>query len=234
MAGEDVEVGAQRLDVDRQVDDALGAVDDDLGAHGMGLGGDGAHIVEGAQHIRHLGDGDDLGLRRQHVFEGRHIERTVVEDGDIAQDAALALAQHVPGHDIGVVLHLGGQDLIAGLQPLAPGPGDQVDGLGRRLGEDDLIDGGADKAGHGLAAGLVGVGGLIGQAMQAAMHIGVGMAHGVRHGLDHRFGLLRRGAGVEIDQGLAVDFAAEDRELGAGADNVKGHEKPPCVRTKRR
>ena len=44
----------------------------------------------------------------------RQIEPAVVGDRGEPQDHALALAQEVPGHDVGVVLHLGEHDLVAG------------------------------------------------------------------------------------------------------------------------
>src|SRR5829696_8136203 len=53
---------------------------------------------------------------------------------------AMALAQEVPGHDVGVMLHDGDHDLVAGLDVgLAPGRRHEVDRLGGVAGEDDLF-----------------------------------------------------------------------------------------------
>ena len=58
------------------------------------------------------------------------------------QHRALALAQEVPRHDVGVVLHDREHDLVA-LADLraAEGLRDEVDGLGGVAGEDDLVVG---------------------------------------------------------------------------------------------
>ena len=54
--------------------------------------------------------------------------------------APVCLAEHLPGHDVGVVLQLGDQHLVAGPEP-RPGVAlrHQIDGLGRAAHEDDLL-----------------------------------------------------------------------------------------------
>ncbi len=56
--------------------------------------------------------------------------------------------------------------------------------------------------------------------MQAAMHVGVFEAVGVVHGFEDGQRLLRRGAVVEEDQRLAIDFAEQDREVGPQALDI--------------
>ena len=51
--------------------------------------------------------------------------------------------------------------------------------------------------------------------MHATVHVGVGVVVFVGDGLHHLAGLLRGGAVVQVDQGLAVDGAAQDGEVGA-------------------
>ena len=77
-------------------------------------------------------------------------------DAEPAQLDAGLLGQHEPGDDVGVVLHLGEHDGVAGAEVgLAPGLGHQVQALGDVLGEDHApVGGGADEAGH-LAPGLL-------------------------------------------------------------------------------
>ena len=54
--------------------------------------------------------------------------------------APLLLAQEVPRHDVGVVLHDREHDLVAlADHRAAEGGGDEVDRLGRVAGEDDLV-----------------------------------------------------------------------------------------------
>ena len=83
-----------------------------------------------------------------------------------AADAQLHTAlvpQHLPGHDVGVVLHLA--DEHRPVRPHHPAPvavGDEVDRLRAVAGEDHLARvRGAEEARHGGAGGLVGVGGLL-------------------------------------------------------------------------
>ena len=59
----------------------------------------------GAEDVRELRDGDELGFRRQRLFE--FIERKIafVIDIDPSQHRAFALAQEMPRHDIGMMLH---------------------------------------------------------------------------------------------------------------------------------
>ncbi len=223
----DVEVGIQRLYVDRHMYNALAAIDQHLGTDGMGLGDDLVERVDRTQHVRHMRNGDDLDLRRQQAVEGGHVERAIIKDRHVPQDEAFAFGQHVPRHDIGVVLHLCRQDFVTGLQTFTETEGDQIDGFGGRLGENDLIDARVDKTRNGLTAGLIGVGRFVGQAVQTTVHIGVGMTHGVRHGVYDGIGLLRAGAAIEIDQRLAIDLTRQDRKILASTDNIKGHGSPP-------
>ena len=122
-----------------------------------------------------MGDGDHLGARREQLLEFVDQEIAFVVDRRPFDHRALALAQEMPGHDVGVMLHDREHDLVARLDALAPERvGDQVDGLGGVAGEDDLfrarrIEEGADV----LARALIGFGRGIGEVMQAAMHVGI-------------------------------------------------------------
>ena len=101
--------------------------------------GDVAHRVDGAEHVGHARHADDLDAVDQAV-EVVEDEAPVAVDRDVAQvEAAQLLGEDHPGHDVGVVLHFGEQHGVAGAQVgPAPGLGDQVERLGRVLGEDDL------------------------------------------------------------------------------------------------
>ena len=89
-------------------------------------------------------------------------------------DAALG-REHVPGHDVGVVLHLGEHDGVAGAQVgAAPRVRDEVERLGGVLGEDDLAAGvGADERATFSRAASIWFGRLLGDAVDAAVHVGV-------------------------------------------------------------
>ena len=81
----------------------------------------------------------------------------------------------VPRHDVGVVLHVGEHDDVAGGE-VGPAPrlGDEVERLGGVLREHDLVGvAGVDEAGDLGPGRLVGVGGLGGEAVGAAVDRGV-------------------------------------------------------------
>ena len=206
------------------MDHALAAVDQHQRAGVMGDPGDLRHRIDRAQHVRHVGDGDHPGPLGEQPGQGLEVQPPVVQHRNELQDHALALAQKVPGHDIGVVLHLSEHDLVAFVQRGAQARGDEVDRLGPALGEDDLPFAGVEEARDRPAGRLIGVGGLVGQGMQAAVDVGVGMLHRPGHRLDHRPRLLGAGGAVQIDQRLAVHLARKDRELGADLFDVEGHQ----------
>ena len=71
------------------------------------------HRHDGAEHVRHMRDGDELGARGDQLDELVEQEFAVVGDRRPFQHRAMPLAQEMPGHDIGVVLHDGEHDLVA-------------------------------------------------------------------------------------------------------------------------
>ena len=78
--------------------------------------GDGVH---GAERVRDVRERDDLRPRaKQRPNVG--IELTVVVDRRHAQPGAGLLADHLPRHDVGVVLEPGDQDFVAGVQRCRP------------------------------------------------------------------------------------------------------------------
>ena len=116
-----------------------------------------------------------------------------------------------------MVLHLGEEDPVAGADVgVAPGPGDQVDRLGRVADEDDLAAvGGADVVGDGRPRPLVGVGRLRGEGVGAAVDVGVVAALVAVDRLDRGQHPLGAGAAVEVGDRLPVDLALQRREGGA-------------------
>ncbi len=101
--------------------------------------------------------------------------------------------------------------------------GDEIDRLGGVAGEDDFL--GArrvEEGAHLLAGALVAFGRGIGEVMQAAMHVGVFRGVGLLDAVEHRLRLLRGSGVVEIDQRLAIDLHAENREILADAVDVVG------------
>ena len=169
-------------------------------------------------------DGDQLGARADELLELVDEKMAFVVDRRPFDHRALALAQKMPWHDVGVVLHDREHDLVARLDALAPERvGDKIDGLGGVAGEDDLfLAGGIEEGRDFLARAFVGFGRLVGEIVQAAMHVGVLRRVGAIEPIEHRPRLLRRSGVVEVDQRLAIDLRRQDREIRADAVDVVG------------
>jgi hypothetical protein len=138
--------------------------------------------------------------------------------------SVMPFAQHLPGHDVGVVLHVRDDHLVPFPEEgPAVGGGDQVDGLGGAPGEDDLVvAAGVDEAGDLLAPGLEAVGGPLAQVVQAPVDVGVIGLVGLAHGVDDLARFLGTGRVVEVDQRPPVDRLLQDREVGAHPFHVEG------------
>ena len=103
---------------------------------------------ERAEHVAHRRE-RRAPWRRRAAGEVGEVELAVGGERDPAQlDAALG-GEHVPRHDVGVVLHVGEHDDVAGAE-VGPAPrlGDEVERLGGVLREHDLVGvAGVDEAG---------------------------------------------------------------------------------------
>ena len=140
------------------------------------------------------------------------------------QHGAAALGKLLPGDKIRVMLHLSEQDLIARLDVrVAPAPRDGIDARRCPIGENALlglrgVDEGADRF-PGLVEQFVG---LLGQLVDAAMHVGIMLFVATDDRLDDLARVLRAGRVVEIDQRHAgPDLAAEDGEIFTAGQGVQ-------------
>ena len=209
------EVGAPRLHVGDVVGHVLTGVDDRHGAGGVGRGAQLGDGRERAEHVAHRREGEHLGPVEQPLQRPvGEVELPVGGDRQPAQLDPLACRHDVPRDDVGVVLHLGEHDHVAGLQVgAAPGLGDEVERLGGVLGEDDLVGvGGVDEAGHLRPRPLEAVGGLGGEAVGAAVDRRVRRLGEDAHRVDDLGGLLRRVRRVEVVDRRVVDLALQQRE----------------------
>ena len=217
VAGPGVEVGADRRHVHRHVRDRLGSVDQGQRARSMRARHHLGDRIDRAEHVR------DVGERHQpHVATSQLgvqlLERQLAPlvDLEVAQRRAALAAEDLPGHQIGVMLHLGDQHGIARAHVRAPPRvGDEVDRLGRVLGEDRALRVGAHERGDGLARAVVGGVRLLGEGIHAAVHVRVVLAQVRRERLDHDRGLLRGRGTVEVHQLVTVKTPREDREVAA-------------------
>ncbi|QTK78267.1 hypothetical protein AT6N2_C0356 [Agrobacterium tumefaciens] len=225
VAGHHIPVAIDIAHIHRHVNRALRAINKHRNA---ALMRDAAYFLDrndGAERIRHMGDGNELGAFRQALFESLDMKRAVIIDGHPNELGALPFADEMPRHDVGVVLHDRDDDLVA-LADLghAVAIGNRIDRLGRGFGEDDLVHRtGVQEPAHFFARRFIGVGCGIGEEMQAAMHVCVLICISMRNGVDHHLRLLSGRAVVEIDQRLAIDLARQDREILAhGFDVIRG------------
>ena len=113
VAGEDVEIAVEIAHVDVQMHRALRAVDQHRNAARMRELDDLLHRHHGAERVRHLRDRDHLGARAEQLLEFVDQEIAFVVDRRPFDHRALALAQEMPRHDVGMVLHDREHDLVA-------------------------------------------------------------------------------------------------------------------------
>ena len=163
-----------------------------------------------------------FGPKQLFVLVEQHLARVI--DRRNAQPRALFRAQHLPGNDVGVMLHPGDDNLIVLLNVLAsPTLRDKIDGLGRSAHKDDLARGaGIQKAARLFASRFVGIGGTRGQFMRGAMHIGVLVFVEVAEPINDRLRLLRGRAVVQPDQRTAIDPLTQNRKIAANRLHVEG------------
>ncbi len=168
----------------------------------MGRFGHGADIVDRADAVLDVGEGDHLGLFCEQGVVVIHVDLEAVGQADALDSGAGLLGNQVPRDEIGVMLHLGDQDQIARFQ-VGPTPRlrDEVDRLGCVADEDDFaLIGSADKGGECLAGVLVEAGGLFRQLIDTAMNVRVGFAVEGRDRVNDGLRLLRAGGTVEEDE----------------------------------
>ena len=140
VPAERVEVGAECLDIHRHVRNGLGAVDQHQRPGRVGHVDHLADRVDRAQRVRHVGEGDELGLQPEEHLEDVEAEDPVVGDRDELEIPVHFLDEELPRDEVGVVLHLGEDDLVAAADVLAPPRvGHEVDRLGGVAREDDLV-----------------------------------------------------------------------------------------------
>ena len=147
--------------------------------------------------------------------------------------APVRSVRQLPRHDVGVVLHLGGDDhvALADLQRTArprQRVGHQVERLGGVLGEDHLVaTGRVDERRHPVAALLERLGRLRTQRVHGARDVGVVPLQVVDHRVDDHLRLLRGVGAVEVDQRqTARDGAARGSGSRRGSPPAQGGGRP--------
>ena len=173
VAGERGVVDTESVHVDRLVRHRLAGVEDRQRADRLGALHQLRDGCDGPGDIRMMAEGNDFDIAIQ--LQRVDVDTAFRADRVPLQRCAGAPGQLLPRHEVGVVFQFGGDDHVAGtdrmLETVVPQCiGDQVDGLGRVLGEHQLIGIGADERRDVGAALLVGVGGLLHQLVCTTMH----------------------------------------------------------------
>src|SRR5690606_18432352 len=111
VAGERVEVAANVLDIDGEMNRPLRAVDQHRNA---ALARNTANLLywnNRSEHVRNVRQRDHLGAGSEQPLELIEQELATVRHRYPLQNSAFAFAQEVPGDDVRVVLHDGEHDL---------------------------------------------------------------------------------------------------------------------------
>ena len=223
VSGKDQEVAIQRLHIYRQVGHALRPVYQGQRPHAVRRIHQRSHRGEGAKHVGHGGKGKQARLFAEQRRQLGQVQRAVGQEWQVAQDRALLLGQHLPGDEVGVVLHLRQQDLIPG-RDVGPAPtvGHQVDGFGSvaYVNHPGRV-GGIDKAGNPPPGIFIGVGRVLAQTVNATMDIGMGLAVVGVHCLNDRQRLLRRGCTIQVYQWhTGMNLPLQNGEISANSVGV--------------
>ena len=134
----------------------------------MGAGRDPGNRIDRPEHIGRVHDGDDLALGDDPV-EIAQVQASGVRDRQPLERRAGAPRKLLPRNEIGVVLHLGDDNLVTGRSRnrwpvpataawcVGEGIGGEVERLGRVLREHHFVRGRADEAGDRGAGGFASV-----------------------------------------------------------------------------
>ncbi len=222
VSGERVKIRIQGLHVDGQMRCRLGAVEQHHGAGVVGRFDDGFDRIDRAERVGYVHHGDDAGLRPEHLQIGIHVQLAFVAYRDHLELGARLSGEHLPGNDVGVMLHGGDDDLVAFLETRAPvALRHQVDAFGAAAHQYHFAAIGSVDESLGRVSGtLVVVGRPLAQGVHAAMHVGIVPLVVVTHGIDDAAGLLTGGAVIQIDERMAIHLLMQNREILADLVHV--------------
>ena len=120
--------------------DGLRSVDEHWYAVGVGYADDGAHIVDGAKGVVDVTYGHELGLWCDETLKLGEDEVAILVNGYGTQLCSLRLGYLLPGHDVGMVVEGGDDDVVALTEEFpAKGLGYEVDALSGASYEDDIL-----------------------------------------------------------------------------------------------
>ena len=106
------EVDAERRQVERQMRRGLAGVEHGQRADAVRQRDEFGDRVHDSEHVGDVREGDDAGAFADDGCRGIQIQLTVLVHGDVPQDRPGAGGELLPGHEVGVVLDLGHDDLV--------------------------------------------------------------------------------------------------------------------------
>ena len=151
----------------------------------------------------------------EQLLEILQIDGAIWREVDQADTRASLQRDALPGHEIGVMLQGGGQDLVARLQVrAAPTRRDQVQAFGGVAHEDELVRViGTNEASDTFTRRFVQIGRFNAEGVHAAVHVGVRIRIEVDQRINDLTRLLRGRRIIEVNQRSTVDLALEDRKV---------------------
>ena len=232
-----VEVRADRLHVDGHLRHRLGAIDQRHRAGGARLRDHLHHGVDRAEHVGHVRERHQRDVSARELCPQRlQRELAALVHLEVAQRGLALAAEDLPGHEVGVVLHLGDQHGVAAVHVgAAPRVGDEVDRLGDVLGEDRARRLGAGERRDAAARGVVGGVCLLRERVHAAVDVGVVQPQMVGERLDHGLWLLRGRGRVQVHQLASAEAPLEDGEVALDGERALSDlwHRPRCPRARR-
>ena len=164
--------------------------------------------IDGTKHIAHVRDGDEASALVEESPVCLYVQSSIVSDGDYPYFDTHASLYQLPRNDIGMVLHVANDDLVALLhESLREARSHQIDTLRGATCEDYLAGlFGTDEFSHRLSASFVQVGGRLRKEVYATMHIGIDIVILVAHGLHHASGFLRSSTIVQIHERVLLVY----------------------------
>ncbi len=128
VAAEGVEVATEGLHVDLHVRCRLRSIDEAYGPRLTGLPGDFGYRVHDSERVGNVGNGDEAGPVGEQSVVVLHHQRAVGSHIDVLHRGPGASRENLPGNQVGVVLHLGEEDLVSlGHVRGAPRPRNEID-----------------------------------------------------------------------------------------------------------
>ncbi len=216
VRGKDVEIAAEAVEGNRKVGSRLCAIHQSGYPLRARKGDELGHRIDRAEHIGNVRESEEPHrIACEHPGRPLEVEHALLIHGHGHEPRAASAAEHLPRHEVAVVVHRRDQHHLARLQPRREvSLRHQIHGLGGAPCEHHATRiGGPKESGEGRSCALVELRRLDRKGVHPAVHIRIVRTVEAIHRLEHAERFLGGGRIVEIDQRLAVHLPAEGRKL---------------------